>query len=485
MAPSWSLAGLSAITAAHSPSECETQPLPRRRTRFMVPAIMSLVPSLKIFRHQGYRHFWISRQLISAERQMVAVAIGWQIYDLARETRSIEESAFLLGLVGLAQFLPILLLSLVGGQAADRVDRKTILIASNIIRVIIIAGLYLASFAPTAMAIPAIFVAATAMGGVNAFIPSAANALYPTLVPRDELPLAIAWNSLGFQAAAIIGPAIGGFLYIGGPALVYTIGGVLTVIAIVVLLTGQTPKHVPVHQARGLSMIVDGLRYVRDNKIVLGAISLDLVVVFFAGITALLPVFARDILHVGAEGLGVLRAAPALGAAVVAFMLALRPFDRRVGLSMMASIAIYGVAMLGFALSTLFWFSVVMLAITGAADMISMYVRQSLIQLATPDKMRGRVSSVSYIFIGASNELGEFESGVAARFLGPVGAVLLGAGVAVVAVFTWPVLFPKLVRADRFEDATVEEGERAPDDEVADDLNRIQLKTGVNEKDAD
>ncbi len=417
------------------------------------PPAMSLVPSFKIFRHQGYRHYWIARQLISGERQMVAVAIGWQIYDLARLTRSIEESAFLLGLVGLAQFLPVLLLSLIGGQAADRIDRKLILIVSNIVRLLILGGLFTASFAPASVAIPAIFLAAALMGGVNAFTPAASNSLYPRLVPRDELPLAIAWNSLGFQGAAIIGPAAGGFLYIGGPHVVYMTAAAMSAIAIASFAFAQTPKHEPNKDARSLAMIAEGLRYVRDNKIVLGAISLDLVVVFFGGVTALLPVFARDVLHVGTEGLGLLRAAPALGAAVVAYTLAARGLSQRVGLWMLGAIAIYGAAMLGFALSTLFWFSMAMLAVTGAADMISVYVRQSLIQLATPDNMRGRVSSVSFIFISASNELGEFESGVAARFLGPVGAVLLGGTVAITAALAWTKLFPKLARADRFEDA--------------------------------
>lgn len=420
---------------------------------------MSLLPSLEIFRHQGYRHYWIARQMVSAERQMVAVAIGWQIYDLARETRSIEESAFLLGLVGLAQFLPVFFLSLIGGQAADRFDRKLILIVSNVVRFFVIGGLFAASFAPTNVAIPAIFTAAALMGGVNAFTPAAANSLYPRLVPREELPLAIAWNSLGFQTAAILGPAIGGFLYIAGPHVVYAAAAAMTFIAILVFWAARTPRHEPIKGAHGISMIVDGLRYVRDNKIVLGAISLDLVVVFFGGVTALLPVFARDVLHVGTEGLGVLRAAPALGAAMVAFMLARRGLTRKVGVWMLVSIAIYGAAMLGFAVSKLFWLSLAMLAVTGAADMISMYVRQSLIQLATPDKMRGRVSSVSFIFISASNELGEFESGVAARFLGPVGAVLLGGTVAIAAALSWTRLFPKLATADRFEDAALADDE--------------------------
>ena len=418
----------------------------------MVAAHMPLLPSLKIFRHQGYRHYWIARQLISAERQMVAVAIGWQIYDLARLTRSVEESAFLLGLVGLAQFLPVLLLSLVGGQAADRIDRKMILVVSNIIRLLIIGGLFAASLAPAAAAIPAIFTAAVLMGCVNAFTPAASNALYPTLIPRGELPLAIAWNSLGYQAAAIIGPALGGFLYIGGPQLVYGVAGAIAAIAILIFWTAQTPAHQPDKNARGLAMVIAGLRYVRDNKVVLGAISLDLVVVFFGGVTALLPVFARDVLHVGAEGLGLLRAAPALGAAMVAFAVAVKPLERRVGAWLLGSIAVYGAAMIGFAFSQFLWLSMALLAITGAADMISVFIRMSLVQLATPDGMRGRVSAVSFIFISASNELGEFESGVAARFLGPVGAVLLGGAVSIIAAASWFRLFPAMARADRFEE---------------------------------
>lgn len=416
---------------------------------------MSFVPSLSIFRHQGYRHYWIARQLISGGRQMIAVALGWQVYDLARETRSIEESAFLLGLVGLAQFVPVFFLSLIGGQAADRYDRKMILIVSNVVRLAAIIGLVAITFTPTNVALPAIFALAATMGIVNAFTPAASNALYPKLVPREELPEAIAWNSLGFQSAAILGPAIGGFLYIGGAHVVYLTATAITLIAIITFATAQTPKHEPNLDARSLAMIFAGLRYIRKNKTVLGAISLDLVVVFFGGVTALLPVFARDVLHVGAEGLGLLRAAPAFGAVIVAFMLATKPLARRVGLWMFSAVAIYGIAMLAFAFSSVFYLSMAALAITGAADMISVFVRQSLIQLATPDAMRGRVSSVSYIFISASNELGEFESGVAARFLGPVGAVLLGGTVAIVTAGVWMRLFPELSKADRFEDAAV------------------------------
>lgn len=412
---------------------------------------MALIPSLRVFRHRAYAHYWVMRQLLSASRQMQAVAIGWQVYDLARETRNVGEAAFVLGLVGLAQFLPVLLLSLVGGQAADRFNRKMILIVSNLGRVVASLILVWSVFMPTQAALPTVFAMSVILGAVNAFAPAASNALYPTLVPRSELASAIAWNSLGYQVSSVGGPAIGGLLYALGGEIVYGVATVMIVIAIIAIWTAKTPKQEPVRNAKGVAMMIEGLRYVRDNKIVLGAISLDLIVVFFGGATALLPVFARDILNVGAEGLGLLRAAPAFGAAIVALWLAIRPLERRVGPSMLWAIAVYGLATLAFGVSKAFWFSMAMLAITGAADMISVYVRQSLIQFATPDAMRGRVASVSFIFISASNELGEFESGVAARFLGPVGAVILGGAVAVFAGLSWFKFFPAMARADRFE----------------------------------
>lgn len=389
--------------------------------------------------------------------------MGWQVYDLARETRSIEASAFLLGMIGLTMFLPVLSLSLVGGQVADRYNRRTILVIVNAVRVLVMLGLFWTTTLPTELALTVIFCLAGVLGVVNAFHPAAASALYPTLVPLQVLPQAIAWNSLAYQLAAVIGPAIGGFLFIGGLQLVYGVAVVFGVLAVLFFSLIKAPQQAPRTGSRGWKMIVDGLRYVRDNKVVLGAISLDLVVVFFGGVTALLPVFARDILEVGAEGLGLLRSAPAIGAVLVAAYLALRPFGRQVGPKMLIAIVVYGLAMLGFALSKDFWLSMLLLAVTGAADMISVYVRQSLIQLATPDAMRGRVSSVSFIFISASNELGEFESGVAARFLGPIGAVLLGGTVALSAALTWPYWFPALSRADRYNDIAVEENKFSSD----------------------
>ncbi|PHR90982.1 MAG: MFS transporter [Robiginitomaculum sp.] len=410
---------------------------------------MSLVPSLGIFKYQAYKQYWFMRQFNSAGRQMQAVALGWQVYDLARLNHGIEESALLLGFIGLAQFLPVLLLSLIGGQAADRFNRKVILVITNLVRILLAIALIASVYLPTQAALTLIFTTAVFIGVTNAFSPAASSSLFPRLVPRSELQDAIAWNSLGYQISAISGPAIGGIIYIAGPQYVYSTVCVLTMLAAIAIGTASTPKHETVKNVRGFEMIIEGLSYVKNNKIVLGAISLDLVVVLFGGVTALLPVFARDILHVGAEGLGLLRAAPALGAAIVAYILASKPLTRHIGRSLLISIAIYGVGTLVFAFSNLLMLSAFALAVTGAADMISVYIRQSIIQLATPENMRGRVTSVDFIFIGASNELGEFESGVAARYLGPVGAVILGGSVAIIAALTWPKLFPAISKTDR------------------------------------
>ena len=416
-------------------------------------------PSLAVFRHKPYRHFWAMRVSIAAARQMEAITIGYQVYSLARDPVSagglgwsIEESAFLLGLVGLAQFVPVLLLSLIGGQAADRLNRKMILIVSNTVRLLLSFLLLASVFLPAGDALPIIFTVAMLLGCVNAFTPAAANSLFPKLVPRAELPNAIAWNSLGFQTAVIVGPAIGGLIYgFFGASTVYCVAIALASFAILAIATAKTPRHEKLVNARGWSMVFEGLGYIGRNKIVLGAITLDLVVVFFGGAKALLPVFARDILHVGEKGLGLLAASPALGAATVAFILASRPLSRRVGPWMIWAVGIYGVATLAFGLSNVFWISMIALIVTGAADEISVFVRASLIQLATPDEMKGRVSSVSFIFISASNELGEFESGVAARILGPVGAVVFGGSMAIVTALVWTRIFPDMAGADSFE----------------------------------
>lgn len=420
---------------------------------------MALAPSLSVFRHRAYLQFWLMRVAVAAARQMEAVAIGWQVYALARDPvvdgglgLEIPQAAFMIGLVGLAQFVPVLLFSLIGGQAADRLNRKIILVVSNIARLAGTAALIATIFLPAKDALPIIFSVAVLLGFVNAFTPAAANALYPQLVPRTDLPTAIAFNSLGFQTAKIVGPALGGlFLALGGLTLVYCAAFVLISFAIISIGTAKTPKHEKLSNAKGLEMMFEGIRYIGRNKIVFGAISLDLFVVFFGGVVALLPVFARDVLHVGEAELGLLVASPAVGALTVAFLLARRPLARRVGAWMFWAVGIYGAATLVFGLSPYFWLSVCALIITGAADEISVYVRASLIQLATPDEMKGRVTSVSFIFISASNELGEFESGVAARFLGPIGAVILGGSVAIGVALLWTRIFPDLAKADTFD----------------------------------
>lgn len=412
---------------------------------------MAHAPSLHVFRHGAYRNYWTMRQMMTLGRQMRAVAIGWQVYDLARLDRSVEEASFLLGMVGLVQFLPVLIFSLFGGQAADRFDRKRIILLCNAAAFTANLLLLGTTILPPNFALPLVFTAAAVLGGVNAFFPAAGNALYPSLVPRAELAQAIGWNNLGFQASAIIGPSIGGLLYAAGDQIVYAVSMLMSVLAFVVIFVTQTPRQTPVVGADAVKMAAEGLSFVWNRKTIFGAILLDLVVVFFGGATALLPVFARDILHVGASGLGMLRAAPAAGAAVIAFYLAARPLSRRLGPVMLTATFIFGAATLVFAWSKLFWVSLVALAVAGAADMFSVYVRQSLIQFLTPDGMRGRVSAISSIFISASNELGEFESGVAARFLGPVGAAALGGGLAVTMALSWTRLFPALAGADRLE----------------------------------
>ncbi|MBC7769438.1 MAG: MFS transporter [Phycisphaerales bacterium] len=410
------------------------------------------IPSLDIFRHRLFAQYWAGRWLATMAVQIQATAMGWQMYDAARaEGASIAEGAFMLGLVGLAQFLPLLVLSLFGGQAADRYNRRLILTACIIAKAAIMLGLAVVANAPPAIIIPVIFAAAATAGIINAFMPPAASALLPMLVPRAELPQGIAWSSLAFQSSLIIGPAIGGLLYgLGAPVPYFTAFALLLISAALMFML-KPPAQEPVKDARTIGMIMDGLRYVWANKIVLGAISLDLVVVLLAGAVALLPVFARDILHAGPGELGVLRSAMGVGAAAVALWLAVTPLRRRVGLWMFGSTIVFGLATIVFGLSQSLWLTAAALAVAGGVDMISVYVRQTLIQLNTPDAMRGRVAAVSFVFISASNELGDFEAGLMARIFGPVLAVTIGGVGAVIASAGWMRLFPGLAKADGFE----------------------------------
>lgn len=432
----------------------------------------------ELLRNRDFVLFVLTRFLSTVGLQVESVTIGWQVYAVARLSRSVEEGALLVGMVGLIQFLPVFALTLIAGETADRFTRKYVVLAAIAVEIVVVAVLSVLALHPSP-SLTAVFVAAGLFGAARAFLSPANSAIGPMLVERRLLPRAIAWTSLSWQAGSITGPFVGGllcavgfaqlaFLPFGetliaalvdadvpsagvGPGLGYA-GAAVLYLAAALCLTAIRHDTTPERQAGSrLALIREGLEYVWTNKIVLGAISLDLFAVLLGGATALLPVFARDVLNVGPEGFGVLRAGPAIGAAVMAVILARWPIHSRAGAWMFGGVAVFGAATIVFGLSQTLWLSVLALAILGAADMISVYVRQTLVQIVTPDRMRGRVSAASGLFVGASNELGEFESGVAARFLGPVGAALFGGVGALAVTGVWAKLFPQLRRADRLE----------------------------------
>ena len=406
------------------------------------------IPSPSIFRHRDFTRFIGARFLSNLAVQAQAVTIGWQVYNLARQDHSIPESAFLVGMVGLVQFLPLFALTLIAGATADRHDRRKLALICIVGDFLIVGALALLALSPEPSLV-AIFALAACFGVGRAFMGPAVTAIGPMLVPRAELPRAVAMTSLAYQSAAIIGPAVGGFLLIHSSAAAY--GGAAAAYAGAALLMWLVRANTRPERQPGsrVAQIKEGLAYVWTNKIVLGAISLDLFAVLLGGATALLPVFARDVLHVGPVEFGFLRAGPAMGAATVALLLSVRPIQRRAGLWMFGGVAAFGLATIAFALSRWWPLSVVALAVLGAGDMLSVFVRQSLMQIVTPDHMRGRVAAVSYLFIGASNELGEFETGIVARFLGPVGAALFGGFGSLVVTGLWAWMFPSLRKADR------------------------------------
>jgi MFS family permease len=377
-----------------------------------------------------------------------SVVIAWEVYEVARRTMSVAQAAFAVGMIGLAQFLPLFALTLVAGEAADRHDRRYILAICYVTQLFTSAGLAAASWVGGGLW--PIFSLAALFGCSRAFFQPTASALGPMLVPLRLLPRAIATNSMAAQVASIVGPALGGLLCVVSPVLGYAVSAGLYAAAAACALLIRADTRPAFDAARSrVAQIREGLGYVWENKLVLGAISLDLFAVLLGGATGLLPVFARDVLGVGPHGFGVLRASPAVGALLVAGYLAHRPIRSLIGVKMLLAVGLFGLMTVVFAYSRWVPLSVSALAVLGGADMVSVFTRQSLVQIATPDRMRGRVSAVSTLFIGASNELGEFESGVVARLLGPVAAVAFGGIGAMAVTVVWARLFPPLRTADR------------------------------------
>lgn len=377
---------------------------------------------------------------------MLTVAVGWHVYALTG-------SALALGMIGLAQFLPALLLALPGGLAADRFERRSILLLCFSLEVVVVLLLLAISLVPGARA-PWIFPVVALSGAGQAFFNPASQSLVPFLVSQEDFPRAVAWNSSTFQVATIAGPAVGGLLYAFGPSFVYAASAGCYIVATFLVSRIRARLRVATAARTGFKGMLTGLRFVFSQPTILGAISLDLFAVLFGGATALLPIYARDVLHTGSWGLGLLRSAPAVGAAVVALILAQRPFARRAGTRLFICVGLFGIMTIVFGLSRSFLVSLIALALLGAADMVSVVVRQTLVQINTPDEKRGRVSAVNSIFIGASNQLGEFESGVTAAWLGAVPAAILGGVGTLVVVVLWSLLFPSLRKADRLDTVT-------------------------------
>ncbi len=395
---------------------------------------------------RDFRLFLTGRFLGTLGAQVQSVAVGWQVYDITRDPMA-------LGFVGLAQFLPMVLLMLPAGDIADRVDRRLIVAASYLLQALAIALLIALTRMDAHSASP--FYLVLVLTGISrAFAGPALRAFVPLLVSKGQLPRAIALSSSTFQVAVVAGPALGGLIYILGPEAAYG-ACLLFFLAVVGLFAAVRTRHaqVPVDPAlSAFGRLTAGIAYIRTQPIVLGAISLDLFAVLLGGAVALLPIFARDILHVGPEGLGLMRSAPAIGSTLVSFLLIGLPLQRRTGLVMFACVAIFGLATIVFGLSKIFLVSLAALVVMGAADMVSVYVRSTLVPLATPADKLGRVSAVDLLFISASNELGEFESGLTAGWFGTVPAVVIGGVGTLGVVALWMWLFPALRKVDRLSD---------------------------------
>jgi MFS family permease len=399
----------------------------------------------------AFRYYWLARLTSTIAQMAMVIVIGWQVYDIARHSMGLKEAALRLGVIGLVQFIPLFALTLITGWTADRVDRRWIARGAVTLELCCAAALAWFAWSHTT-SLEVLYAVAALLGVARAFAGPALGALAPNLVPREILPRAIALSSIAWQSGAIAGPALGGYLYAWAPFAPYAASTALFAIALLGLLAIPPVARTELTHAKNpWAQMIDGLKYVRRNRLVLGAISLDLFAVLLGGATAMLPVFARDVLHAGPEGLGHLRAAPAVGATLTAAFFSIRPLKHNVGAKMLAAVGVFGAATVIFGFSRWMPLSLFCLALLGAADMFSVYVRQSLIQLYTPDAMRGRVGAVSSLFISASNELGEAESGFLGALIGPVPAVIAGGIGAIAVVFLWSWWFPELRLAKSFD----------------------------------
>lgn len=401
-----------------------------------------------------FRYFLLARFAANLGTIAMVVILGYQLYETARGplyAMSIRDASFLLGILGLVQFVPLLVLAPVTGWTADRFERRNVVRCANGVDLLIAAALAYATWSGT-LTLPLLFALAALHGAARGFIGPASSSILPNIVPTVLLPRAIAMSTIAWQGAAITAPAIGGYLYAGDRTAPYLMATAALIVSIIAMSPIRRVVPPPLATDRHpFKQMLDGLTYVRGHKFLLGAITLDLCAVLLGGATALLPVYARDILHVGPQGLGELRTAIAIGAAAVALWFAFRPLKNNVGVKMLAAVVGFGILTIVFGLSTWMPLSLAALAGLGACDMLSVYVRSSLVQLNTPDAMRGRVSAVSGVAISASNELGEVQSGLAAALLGPVGAVVFGGAAAVAVAIGWAYIFPELRRARTFD----------------------------------
>ena len=418
------------------------------------PPVMNLPPLQEDNRHPlqipDFRAFWISRLAGVLGTSAQSAAIAWQVYEIARRTQGVAESALYVGLIGLAQFITLFAFTLPAGIVADRHDRKKIVSLVLFAQLLLSLGFFAYSFLPHPP-FWGLFALNAVLGACRAFSAPASSAIGPMLLPKHILPKAIAVNSMAFQTGLIVGPALGGVLVGFSPRFAYGFCAGLCLIAAVLILTIKTPTTPDAPTGSKMTMLKEGMAYIWSNKVILGAISLDLFAVLLGGAIALMPIYVKDILHAGPEAFGILRASPAIGAIITSFILSWSPIRRNAGLWMFGGVAVFGVSTIVFGISEMIWVSIAAMIVLGAADMISVYVRGTLVQIVTPNHMRGRVASVSYLFIGASNELGEFETGVMARLMGPVNAALFGGIGSLIVTGAWIKLFPALYKADRLE----------------------------------